>query len=166
MVAFITCNSNLVPFLEDLCGSNPCRFGFSIFLSFYWNRSDDLGINSPALWPTELVHIVSNVNMCVLYSDWLFFQIQQARKSCLGLLRLIDVANITSQVIVWYLCSIFGSSICSRCTEGWRWVAVCHSIDIIDLSVYVSIHLSTAGLPKILIWRLYLPGVEPGISRS
>jgi len=68
MVAFITCNSNLVPFLEDLCGSNPCRFGFSIFLSFYWNRSDDLGINSPALWPTELVsHRLKCKHVCSIF---------------------------------------------------------------------------------------------------
>ena len=31
MIAFITCNSNLVPLLEGLCSSNPCRFEFSIF---------------------------------------------------------------------------------------------------------------------------------------
>jgi len=34
MIAFITCNSNLVPFLEGLCNSNPCRFEFSIFWVF------------------------------------------------------------------------------------------------------------------------------------
>jgi len=25
-IAFVTCNSNLVPLLEGLCSSNPCRF--------------------------------------------------------------------------------------------------------------------------------------------
>jgi len=36
-IAFITCNSNLVPLLEGLCASNPCiasnpcRFDFSVF---------------------------------------------------------------------------------------------------------------------------------------
>jgi len=30
MIAFITCNSNLVPLLEGLCSSNPCRFEFSV----------------------------------------------------------------------------------------------------------------------------------------
>jgi len=34
MIAFITCNSNLVPLLEGLCSSNPCRFEFSIFRDF------------------------------------------------------------------------------------------------------------------------------------
>jgi len=29
MIAFVTCNSNLVPLLEGLCSSNPCRFEFS-----------------------------------------------------------------------------------------------------------------------------------------
>ena len=55
MIAFITCNSSLVPLLEGLCSSNPCRFDFSFFISFCRNRTDDLGINSPALWSTELV---------------------------------------------------------------------------------------------------------------
>ena len=55
MIAFITCKSSLVPLLEGLCTSNPCRFEFSVFLSFCRNRTDDLRINSPALWPTELV---------------------------------------------------------------------------------------------------------------
>ena len=55
MIAFITCNSNLVPLLEGLCSSNPWRFEFSIFGSFCRNRTEDLRINSPALWPTELV---------------------------------------------------------------------------------------------------------------
>jgi len=31
MIAFITCNSDLVTLLEGLCSSNPCRFEFSIF---------------------------------------------------------------------------------------------------------------------------------------
>jgi len=37
-----------------LCSSNPCRFKFSVFLSFCWNRTHDLVIISPALWSTEL----------------------------------------------------------------------------------------------------------------
>ena len=31
MIVFITCNTNLVPLLEGLCSSNPCRFEFSVF---------------------------------------------------------------------------------------------------------------------------------------
>jgi len=34
MIAFINCNSNLVPLLDGLCSSNPCRFEFSIFSVF------------------------------------------------------------------------------------------------------------------------------------
>ena len=30
MITFITCNSNLVPLLEGLCSSNPCRFEFRV----------------------------------------------------------------------------------------------------------------------------------------
>ena len=32
MIAFITCKSSLVPLLEGLCTSNPCRFEFSVFV--------------------------------------------------------------------------------------------------------------------------------------
>ena len=47
----------LVPLLEGLCTSNPCRFEFSGFLSFCRNRTDNPGLrtDSPALWPTELI---------------------------------------------------------------------------------------------------------------
>ena len=34
MIAFITCKSSLVPLLEGLCTSNPCRCEFSIFWVF------------------------------------------------------------------------------------------------------------------------------------
>ena len=53
MIAVITCY--LVLLLEGLCSSDPCRCEFSGFLSLCRNRTDDLGIKSPALWPTELV---------------------------------------------------------------------------------------------------------------
>jgi len=54
-IAVITCNSNLEPLLEGLCSLNSCRFEFLVFWIFCWNRIDDLGINSPALWPSEIV---------------------------------------------------------------------------------------------------------------
>jgi len=31
---YYLCKSSLVPWLEGLCISNPCRFEFSVFLSF------------------------------------------------------------------------------------------------------------------------------------
>ena len=34
MIAFITCKSSLVPLLEGLCTSNPCRFEFSVIWVF------------------------------------------------------------------------------------------------------------------------------------
>jgi len=49
-IAFITFNSSLVPLIEGLCSSNPWEFEF---LEFIRNRTDDLGINSLSLWPTE-----------------------------------------------------------------------------------------------------------------
>ena len=50
MIAFIIFNSSLVPLIEGLCSSNPWEFEFSVFAR---NQTDDLGINSPSLWPTE-----------------------------------------------------------------------------------------------------------------
>ena len=49
MIAFITLNSSLVPLNEGLCSSNPWEFEFT---GLRRNRTDDLGINSPSLWPT------------------------------------------------------------------------------------------------------------------
>ena len=39
VIAFITCNRNLVPLFEGLYSSNPCRFDLSV-LSFCRNRTD------------------------------------------------------------------------------------------------------------------------------
>ena len=50
MIAFITFNSSLVPLFESLRSSNSWEFEFS---GFGQNRTDDLGINSTLLWPTE-----------------------------------------------------------------------------------------------------------------
>ena len=47
---FITCNSSLVLSIEGLCSSNSWEFEFSCFR---WDQTDDLGINSPSLRPTE-----------------------------------------------------------------------------------------------------------------
>ena len=43
MIAFITFNSSLVPFIEGLCSSDPWQFEFS---GFGRNRPDDLGIKT------------------------------------------------------------------------------------------------------------------------
>ena len=53
MIAFTILNSNLVPFLEGLCSSNPCRFEFSVFWVFA-----DLGIDSSALWARCTVLVI------------------------------------------------------------------------------------------------------------
>jgi len=50
MIAFLTLNSSLVPLIKSLCSSNPCEFVFS---GFRRNRTDDLEIDSPSLWPTR-----------------------------------------------------------------------------------------------------------------
>ena len=50
MIAFITFYNSLVLSIEDLCSSNPWEFELS---GFRRNRTDNLGIRSPLLWPTE-----------------------------------------------------------------------------------------------------------------
>jgi len=44
IIVFITWNSNLVPLLEGLCTSNPCRFGFSVFWVFAGIESTTSGL--------------------------------------------------------------------------------------------------------------------------
>ena len=50
MIAFITFNGSLVPLIEDECSSNPLELKFSCFRR---NQTNNLGINSPSLWPAE-----------------------------------------------------------------------------------------------------------------
>ena len=58
MIAFITFKSSLVPLFEGLWSSNSWEFEVS---GFRRNRTDDLGIDSPSLWPTEpRSHVRSN----------------------------------------------------------------------------------------------------------
>ena len=52
-IALIAWNSYLVLLIKGLRSSNPDRFEF---LVFWRNRTDDLGIISPSLRPTELVY--------------------------------------------------------------------------------------------------------------
>ena len=47
MIAFITWNSNLVPLLEGLCASNPCRFEFSGFWVFAGIEPTTSGLTVP-----------------------------------------------------------------------------------------------------------------------
>ena len=47
MIALITCNSDIVPLLEGLCSSNPCRFEFSIFRFFAGIEPTTSGLTVP-----------------------------------------------------------------------------------------------------------------------
>ena len=59
MIAFITFKSSLVPLFEGLWSSNSWEFELS---GFSRNRTDDLGIDSPSLWPTEpRLHVRSDL---------------------------------------------------------------------------------------------------------
>ena len=77
MIAFITFNISLVPLIimiEGLWSSNPWGFKFS---GFRRNWTNDLGINSLSLWPTEprlhVRDIVRHASHCLLriYRDLL-----------------------------------------------------------------------------------------------
>jgi len=60
---FITCNSSVVPLIEGLCSANPWEFKFS---GCRRNRTDDLGINSPLLRPTEPRLHVRSTTVCLI----------------------------------------------------------------------------------------------------
>ena len=47
MIAFITCNSSLVPLLEGLCNSNPYRFESSVFWVFAGIEPTTSGLTVP-----------------------------------------------------------------------------------------------------------------------
>ena len=47
MIAFITCNRNLVSLLEGLCNSHPCKLEFSIFGVFAGNELTTSGLTVP-----------------------------------------------------------------------------------------------------------------------
>ena len=69
MIASITWNSNLVPLLEGLCTSNPCRFGFSVFWVLPESNRQPQDWQSRALanWAsftsTRMNHRVSNTQL-------------------------------------------------------------------------------------------------------
>ena len=50
MIVFIACYSSLVILFEGLCSSNPLEFELS---GFRRNWINEIGIDSPLLWPTE-----------------------------------------------------------------------------------------------------------------
>ena len=69
MIVFNTFKSSLVPLFEGLWSSNSWEFEVS---GFRRNRTDDLGIDSPSLWPIEpRSHVRSEVygirNLLCLY---------------------------------------------------------------------------------------------------
>jgi len=56
MIVFITFKSSLVPLFEGLWSLNSWEFELS---GFSRDRTDDLGMDSPSLWPTEArLHVV------------------------------------------------------------------------------------------------------------
>ena len=73
MIAFVTFNSSLLPVSEGLWSSNPWEFEFS---GFRRKRTDDLGIDSPSLRPTEpCLHVRSNTLKMAAHRDLKFEKI-------------------------------------------------------------------------------------------
>ena len=60
MIAFITWNSNLVPLLEGLCTSNPCRFELTDFWVFAGIESATSGLTVPRSDQLSWFYIVSD----------------------------------------------------------------------------------------------------------
>jgi len=65
ILAFTTWYCSLVPLFEGLCNPNQSEFDSSVFWVLARNQTDDLVINSPALWPTELVLHRLGLSACV-----------------------------------------------------------------------------------------------------
>jgi len=63
MNAFITCNSYLVPLLEGLCSSNPCRFEISVFLSFCRNINTARDVVTVCLYLINIYHFATHCHM-------------------------------------------------------------------------------------------------------
>ena len=81
---YITWISNLVPLLEGLCSLNPVDL-ISRCLIFCWNRTHDLGIDSPALWPTKLVLHRLGYRLKIKSQHCAAAFFMQVRKSCIDL---------------------------------------------------------------------------------
>ena len=60
MIAFITCNSHLVPLLEGLCSSDPCRFEFSVFWVFAGIEPTTSALTVPPSEKYIAIHMLSN----------------------------------------------------------------------------------------------------------
>ena len=65
MIAFITFKSSVVPLFEGLWSSNSWEFELS---GFRRHRTDDQGIDSPSLWPTEPRLHVRSIWQEILFS--------------------------------------------------------------------------------------------------
>ena len=63
--AFITWNINLIPLLEGLCSSNPCRFEFSIFWGLARIEPTTSGLRVPRSDQLSWFYIVPDVHKYV-----------------------------------------------------------------------------------------------------
>ena len=93
MIAFITFKSSLVPLFEGLWSSNSWEFELS---GFSRNRTDDLRIDSPSLWPTEpRLHVRSKTG-CGWFGFNLWVVLLNASFHCYRNLRLPPKPTVTS----------------------------------------------------------------------
>ena len=93
MIAFINFKSSLVPLFEGLWSSNSWEVELS---GFRRNRTDDLGIDSPSLWPTEpRLHVRSSLITCRLLSKNCFVTFINKNKFSEMLCKLFFTENLS-----------------------------------------------------------------------
>ena len=108
MIAFIIFKSSLVPLIQGLCSPNPWEFDFS---GFRRNRTENLGINSPSLWPREPRLHVRSTYVTVVPDVYL--------KYFCG--RCSGPNGMVSQRVIWWVPKIIGiDRVCVITTEPGR----------------------------------------------
>ena len=111
MIAFITCNSKLVPFLEGLCSSNPCTLEFSIF----W-----VARLYCASW-LFLTDIVTSISWAFSASSALM-QILRNFSRHYSVLMLLSSSSVTNLSLLVYFCA--ACMLSYRCLQMEWWTAV------------------------------------------
>ena len=109
MIAFITWNSSLVPLLEGLCSSNPCRFEFSVFWVFARIKQTTQGLTVPRSDQLSYFLIVSDRNWQVSSGNTGWAQRSEVTASEAQSQRVMDLTKKERkwEQIMW-ICGIKG----------------------------------------------------------
>ena len=121
MMAFITLKSNLVPLFEGLWISNSWEFELS---GISRNRTDDLGFDSPSLWPTEpRLHVRSKVIWkCFTYLLWV--SVYCMLRHCIHVLYFEVYCICVLYLEVYCICVLY-LNVLRLCTVSWSVLHLC-----------------------------------------